>query len=108
MAQRNGDFITPKYAKVGSTYYDTKTGQEIIKPDKKLKTELIALSNKVTTQLSLSDRVITGNLLRFYKPKWFKKVKPQDYDYNEQKALKRLYAKIKLLCGIKITKNDTK
>ncbi len=95
VAQRNGDFITPKYAKVGSTYYDTKTGQEIIKPDKKLKTELIALSNKVTTQLSLSDRVIAGNLLRFYKPKWFKKVKPQDYDYNEQKALKRLYAKNK-------------
>ena len=95
VAQRNGDFITPKYAKVGSTYYDTMTGQEIIKPDKKLKTELIALSNKVTTQLSLSDRVIAGNLLRFYKPKWFKKVKPQDYDYNEQKALKRLYAKNK-------------
>ena len=95
VAQRNGDFITPKYAKVGSTYYDTKTGQEIIKPDKKLKTELIALSNKVTTQLSLSDRVIAGNLLRFYKPKWFKKVKLQDYDYNEQKALKRLYAKNK-------------
>ena len=95
VAQRNGDFITPKYAKVVSTYYDTKTGQEIIKPDKKLKTELIALSNKVTTQLSLSDRVIAGNLLRFYKPKWFKKVKPQDYDYNEQKALKRLYAKNK-------------
>ncbi|UZX31946.1 LTA synthase family protein [Lactobacillus helsingborgensis] len=95
VAQRNGDFITPKYAKVGSTYYDTKTGQEIIKPDKKLKTELIALSNKVTTQLSLSDRVIAGNLLRFYKPKWFKKVKPQDYDYNEHKALKRLYAKNK-------------
>ena len=95
VAQRNGDFITPKYAKVGSTYYDTKTGHEIIKPDQKLKTELIALSNKVTTQLSLSDRVIAGNLLRFYKPKWFKKVKPQDYDYNEQKALKRLYAKNK-------------
>ena len=95
VAQRNGDFITPLYAKVGSTYYDTKTGEEIIKPDKKLKTELVAISNKVTTQLSLSDRVIAGNLLRFYHPKWFKKVKPQDYDYNEQKALKNLYAKNK-------------
>ena len=95
VAQRNGDFITPIYAKVGSTYYDTKTGAEIIKPDKKLKTELVAISNKVTTQLSLSDRVIAGNLLRFYHPKWFKKVKPQDYDYNEQKALKKLYAKNK-------------
>ena len=95
VAQRNGDFITPLYAKVGSTYYDTKTGAEIIKPDKKLKTELVAISNKVTTQLSLSDRVIAGNLLRFYHPKWFKKVKPQDYDYNEQKALKKLYSKNK-------------
>ncbi|WP_294602733.1 LTA synthase family protein [uncultured Lactobacillus sp.] len=95
VAQRNGDFITPLYAKVGSTYYDTKTGEEIIKPDKKLKAELVAISNKVTTQLSLSDRVIAGNLLRFYHPKWFKKVKPQDYDYNEQKALKKLYSKNK-------------
>lgn len=95
VAQRNGDFITPLYAKVGSIYYDTKTGEEIIQPDKKLKTELVAISNKVTTQLSLSDRVIAGNLLRFYHPKWFKKVKPQDYDYNEQKALKNLYAKNK-------------
>ena len=95
VAQRNGDFITPLYAKVGNTYYDTKTGAEIIKPDKKLKTELVAISNKVTTQLSLSDRVIAGNLLRFYHPKWFKKVKPQDYDYNEQKALKKLYSKNK-------------
>ena len=95
VAQRNGDFITPLYAKVGSTYYDTKTGEEIIQPDKKLKTELVAISNKVTTQLSLSDRVIAGNLLRFYHPKWFKKVKPQGYDYNEQKALKKLYAKNK-------------
>lgn len=95
VAQRNGDFITPTYAKVGSTYYDTQTGIEIIAPDEKLKTKLIALSNKVTTQLSLSDRVIAGNLLRFYQPKWFKKVKPQEYDYNQEKALKNLYLKNK-------------
>lgn len=92
VAQRNGDFITPKYAKVSGTYYDTKTGEEIIEPDEKLKTTLVAISNKVTTQLSLSDRVIAGNLLRFYKPKWFKKVNPHDYDYNEEKALKSLYS----------------
>lgn len=92
VAQRNGDFITPKYAKVSGTYYDTETGEEIIEPDEKLKTILVAISNKVTTQLSLSDRVIAGNLLRFYKPKWFKKVNPHDYDYNEEKALKSLYS----------------
>ncbi|WEV37387.1 LTA synthase family protein [Lactobacillus sp. ESL0677] len=92
VAQRNGDFITPQYAKVGGTYYDTKTGTEIAKPDKKLKMQLVAISNKVTTQLSLSDRVIDGNLLRFYKPKWFKKVKASDYDYNKDKALKKLFS----------------
>ena len=92
VAQRNGDFITSEYAKVGGTYYYTKTGEEIEKPDKKLKTKLVAISNKVTTQLSLSDRVIAGDLLRFYKPKGFKKVNPHDYDYNEKKALKQLYS----------------
>lgn len=92
VAQRNGDFITPKYAKVGGMYYYTKTGEKITHPNKKLKTELMAISNKVTTQLSLSDRVIDGNLLRFYKPKWFIKIKPSDYDYNKEKALKNLYS----------------
>lgn len=83
VAQRNGDFITPEYSKVGSDYYYTKTGKRI-KPNKKLKAELTAISNTVTTQLSLSDRVINGNLLRFYRPKWFTKVKPKDYDYNKE------------------------
>ena len=90
VAQRNGDFITPEYSKVGSDYYYTKTGKRI-KPNKKLKAELTAISNTVTTQLSLSDRVINGNLLRFYRPKWFTKVKPKDYDYNKEPSLKRLF-----------------
>ncbi len=92
VAQRNGDFITPEYAKVAGGYYDTKTGQRIKHPDKKQKNKLTALSNKVTTQLSLSDRVISGNLLRFYKPKWFVKVKPKDYDYNKEKSLSKLFS----------------
>lgn len=93
VAQRNGDFITPTYARVTGGYYNTKTGQRIKKPDKKLKRKLVALSNRVTTQLSLSDRVIDGNLLRFYRPKWFKKIKPKDYDYNKEKSLPRLFSK---------------
>ncbi|WP_289762696.1 LTA synthase family protein [Lactobacillus intestinalis] len=90
VAQRNGDFITPEYAKVSGSYYYTKTGKKIVDPDKKLRTKLSSLSNQVTTQLSLSDRVIEGNLLRFYKPVWFEKVKPSDYDYNKEVALKKL------------------
>ena len=89
-AQRKGDDNTPEDSKVGSDYYYTKTGKRI-KPNKKLKAELTAISNTVTTQLSLSDRVINGNLLRFYRPKWFTKVKPKDYDYNKEPSLKRLF-----------------
>lgn len=90
VAQRNGDFITPEYAKVSGDYYYTKTGEEISHPDKKLKSELASISNRVTTQLSLSDRVINGNLLRFYRPKWFKKVQIKDYDYNKKVSLEKL------------------
>ena len=90
VAQRNGDFITPEYAKVSGDYYYTKTGKEISHPDKKLKSELASISNRVTTQLSLSDRVINGNLLRFYRPKWFKKVQIKDYDYNKKVSLEKL------------------
>ncbi|WEV40202.1 LTA synthase family protein [Lactobacillus sp. ESL0681] len=89
--QRNGDFITPQYTKVSGSYYDTETGTELTKPTKRVKTKLTAISNNVTTQLSLSDRIIDQNLLRFYKPKWFKKVKVKDYDYNKEVSLKRLY-----------------
>lgn len=91
VAQRNGDFITPEYAKVTGSYYYTKTGEKISHPNKKLKAKLMSLSNYVTTQLSLSDRIINGNLLRFYKPSWFTKVKVKDYDYNKEASLKKLF-----------------
>lgn len=90
VAQRNGDFITPKYAKVDGNYYYTKTGQKISHPDKHLSEKLLEISNKVTTQLILSDRVITDDLLRFYKPKWFKYVKRSDYNYDKKAALAHL------------------
>lgn len=93
VAQRNGDFVTPKYSKVSTAYYDTATGKKISKPTKKQKEELAEISNSVTSELSLSDRVITGNLLRFYEPKWFKKINKKDYSYtvaDTEKLLKKL------------------
>ena len=108
VAQRNGDFITPEYAKVTGNYYYTKTGVEIKHPSKKLKAKLTAISNKVTTQLSLSDRVINGNLLRFYKPSWFTKVKTKDYNYNKTESLKKLFSsKIKTSLWYKNHKKST-
>ena len=40
------------------------------------------LLDKVTTTLSLSDKVVNGDLLRFYTPKNFKPIDPNDYFYT--------------------------
>ncbi|OYS21390.1 glycerol phosphate lipoteichoic acid synthase [Lactobacillus taiwanensis] len=90
VAQRNGDFITPKYSRVEGSYYYTKSGKRITHPDKKVKAQLASISNTVTTELSLSDRVVTGNLLRFYRPDDFKYVKRKNYSYKKSESLKRL------------------
>lgn len=90
VAQRNGDFITPKYSKVEGSYYYTKSGKRVTHPSKNVKAQLASISNTVTTELSLSDRVITGNLLRFYKPNGFKYVKRKNYTYKKADSLKRL------------------
>lgn len=90
VAQRNGDFITPKYSKVEGSYYYTQSGKRITHPSKKVKAQLASISNTVTTELSLSDRVITGNLLRFYKLDGFEYVKRKNYSYKKSDSLKRL------------------
>ena len=90
VAQRNGDFITPKYSKVEGSYYYTQSGKRITHPSKEVKAQLASISNTVTTELSLSDRVITGNLLRFYKPDGFEYVKRKNYSYKKSDSLKRL------------------
>ncbi|MGR3742057.1 LTA synthase family protein [Companilactobacillus sp. DQM5] len=87
---RNGDFVTPEYTKVGSSYYDTKTGKILKKLTSSQKEELDNISNHVTTELSLSDKIITGDLLRFYNPEGFTKVNKKDYSYKKSVALKKL------------------
>lgn len=89
VAFRNGDFVTPKYTKVGSTVYLTKTGQAI-QPSGAQKKEIASIQNHVTTELSLSDRVIYGDLLRFYTPKGFQKVNRKDFTYQYTKGLENL------------------
>lgn len=51
VAQRNGDFITPKYSKVEGSYYYTQSGKRITHPSKKVKAQLASISNTVTTEL---------------------------------------------------------
>ena len=90
VAQRNGDFITPEYSRVEGTYYYTKSGKRIKHPNKAVREQLASISNTVTSELSLSDRVITGDLLRFYTPPDFEPVQKKNYSYKKKESLRKL------------------
>lgn len=89
VAFRNGNFVTPKFTVMGSDVYLTKTGKKI-KPNAQQEKEIKADRHYVDEELSLSDQVIYGDLLRFYKPKGFKKVNKKDYNYKPSYGLKKL------------------
>lgn len=80
VAFRNGDFFNEDYAMIKGVYYDNKTGEEIESND-----ELEALKEKVEHELNLSDKVLQGDLLRFYEPfdDW-EKINPKDYFYDDE------------------------
>lgn len=87
---RNGDWVTPKYTKYNGDYYYTKNGKQITDATAKQKREFSKIQKYVTTDLGLSDRVVNGDLLRFYKLPGFKKVNKKDYTYNLKKSLRNL------------------
>lgn len=92
VAFRNGDWVTPSITKVGSDYYNTTSGKQIKNLTASQKQLIDTATNKVTTELSLSDRVLNGDLLRFYTPSGFKKVNKSKYNYNMKKAQASLKA----------------
>ncbi|MDY0395225.1 LTA synthase family protein [Virgibacillus halophilus] len=77
---RNGDVITPKYSQISGRYYDNKTGEEIKETD-----DMKEMRKTVEHELSLSDKLMYGDLLRFYKPndEW-KQVDPNKYIYGKE------------------------
>ena len=54
------------------------------------KKQIDKIQKYVTTDLALSDKVINGDLLRFYKLPGFTKVNKSSYTYNAQKSLANL------------------
>ncbi|STO36762.1 Lipoteichoic acid synthase 1 [[Flavobacterium] thermophilum] len=76
---RNGDFVTPTVTAVNGKYYDTKTGEPLEETP-----EIQRLEQIIRTKLDLSDKVVYGDLLRFYTPKGFKPIDPSKYDYNKR------------------------
>lgn len=84
VAFRNGNFVTPKYTVDGSSIYDTETGELIVEPSEEVLAEVEQLRLNVNTKLSLSDSILTSDLLRFYTPEGLITTNPADYDYRDQ------------------------
>lgn len=77
---RNGDFVSPTIYSIDDKFYDNKTG--LLLDDSQL--ELAnAIKNEVDTKLGYSDKVVNGDLLRFYTPTGYTPVDPSQYNYNE-------------------------
>nr|WP_295969725.1 LTA synthase family protein [uncultured Bacillus sp.] len=79
---RNGEFVSPTITALDGKYFDTATGLQLT-ADQEEKTELAKQFQEiVTTKLALSDKVVNGDLLRFYAPENFTPVDRSKYDYN--------------------------
>ena len=82
---RNGDFVSSTITSIDGKYYDSTTGlelaQEKIEDAKKMQ-------NSVEQKLQLSDKVVNGDLLRFYTPENFTPVDRTKYNYNLSEGAK--------------------
>jgi len=77
---RNGDFVSPSIYSINEKYYDNKTG--LLLDDRQLEAAK-AMKKEVDLKLGLSDKVVNGDLLRFYTPTGFTPVDPSKYNYNK-------------------------
>ena len=83
VAFRNGDFMTPEYTVIGENVYSNETQALIVTPSDKLTEKINSLRDKVHLQLSTSDSLTNGDLLRYY-DSGLKEVVPEDYNYKNQ------------------------
>ncbi|WP_297075610.1 LTA synthase family protein [uncultured Enterococcus sp.] len=81
---RDGDFVTPEYTYYGNKLYDNKTGLLIEEPTEAQQTQVKALKEKANLQLSTSDQINNGDLLRFYTDSGLKTIDPSEYSYLHQ------------------------
>lgn len=76
---RNGDFVSPTIYSINEKFYDNQTG--LLLDDSQLDLAN-AIKIKVDEKLKFSDKVVNGDLLRFYTPTGFTPVDPSQYNYN--------------------------
>lgn len=94
VAFRNGNFVTPQYTVLEGMAYNNKNGQAIKNPTASQKATIDKDQKAVETQLSISDDINNGDLLRFANT-GIKPVDPTKYNYKNQ--LERLKAEEKKL-----------
>lgn len=75
---RNGDFLSSTISSVGSKFYDSQTGLEL---DESRTEDAEKFQEIVVQKLEMSDRVVNGDLLRFYTPTNFTPVDRSQYNY---------------------------
>jgi lipoteichoic acid synthase len=82
---RNGDFVSSKFTAVDGKFYDSKTGVVI---EEEQMEEAKKYQEIIEQKLAYSDRVVNGDLLRFYTPQGFTPVDRTKYDYTKSEAVK--------------------
>ncbi|VTT44402.1 sulfatase [Streptococcus porcinus] len=92
VAQRtSGTYMTPDYTNYGGRLYNTKTGVEITNPDEVTLEKTKAIREQTAQQLSVSDNVQTGDLLRFNTDNGLEKTDPSKFLYTHQlKQMKKI------------------
>lgn len=78
---RNGDFVSPTVYSINEKFYDNKTG--LLLDDSQLE-NANAIKDEVDYKLQLSDKLVNGDLLRYYTPTGFTPVDPSQYNYNKE------------------------
>lgn len=76
---RNGDFVSSTITSIDGKFYDSKTG-ELLSEDRL--EEANRLQESAEQKLAYSDRIVNGDLLRFYTPENFTPVDRSKYNYN--------------------------
>ncbi|SOB99208.1 lipoteichoic acid synthase [Ureibacillus xyleni] len=76
---RNGDFVGPTIYSIDEKLYDSKTGLPLEDSQVEMAN---AIKKEVDYKLQLSDKVVNGDLLRFYTPTGYTPVDPSQYNYN--------------------------
>jgi lipoteichoic acid synthase len=77
---RNGDFVSPTIDSINEKFYDNKTGLPL---DDSQLNFADTIKKEVDRKLELSDKVVNGDLLRFYTPKGYTPVDPSQFNYNK-------------------------